>query len=251
MKKERFRKVDLVSASQVSRTWDKLAAIRFDDIASGKDRSYTEVLLPLVEDFSKRSAGGKLLDVGCGVGFASRVASSYFETVDAIDPSPVSISIAKRENFADNINYQTSSIEEFRPEGSQYDSLISSMVLMDCVDHDEFLRSCCRAVKPGSQMVFTLCHPFFWPRYWGFEKYSWFSYNSESAIESNFRTSTTGISSETTIYFHRPISAYLNSLLSAGASIKSIREISGISVRSRVLNKFPRYMVIEAVKAKC
>jgi SAM-dependent methyltransferase len=244
----KFRRVEGVTNADISNVWDRLAPTRYHDVTTGRDRSYTEVLFPLVEDFLRNQVGGKLMDAGCGVGFVSRAASRYFESVDAIDLSPISISIAKEENYSKNVRYHISSIENFCREGTKYDALISSMVLMDCLDHKTFLNSCCSVLKPGARMMFTLCHPFFWPRYWGFERYSWFAYNSEIAIESNFKTSSTGLSGSKTIYFHRPISAYVNALFSGQASITSVREVSGLSVNSRILDRFPRYLAIEAVR---
>lgn len=245
---KKFRRMKGVTSADVSRIWDVLASKRYEDIASGKDRSYTEVLLPLVENFIRRQDGSSLLDAGCGVGFATQVASNQFEHIDAIDLSPESISIARNMNSHNNVTYHISSIEDFPRKHSGYDALVSSMALMDCVDYKRFVSSCCDLVKPGGRMLFTLCHPFFWPRYWGFEKYSWFNYNSEIAIEANFQTSFTGPSEEKTIYFHRPVSAYINALSSGRAKILSIKEVSGLSVRSATLNRFPRYLAIEAIR---
>jgi SAM-dependent methyltransferase len=248
MNLRKFRRIGDVTNADISDIWDRLAPSRYWHVKTGKDRSYTEVLFPLVEDFIKKHGGGKLIDAGCGVGFVSRAASRYFESVDAIDLSLTSISIAREENHAKNVRYHTGSIENFSQGGIKYDALVSSMVLMDCLDHRAFLDSCVAMLKPGARMMFTLCHPFFWPRYWGFEKYSWFVYNSEIAIESNFRTSSTGLSDSKTIYFHRPISAYINALSSGRASIVGVREVSGLSVNSRILDRFPRYLAIEAVR---
>jgi ubiquinone/menaquinone biosynthesis C-methylase UbiE len=241
----KFQKVEDVQISDVAKIWDALAPVRYHDIDSGNDRSYTEVLLPLLEEFSAKTSGSKLVDAGCGVGFGSKVAARYFKTVDAIDLSKASIALAKTKNSAPNIRYLHSSVEDFSKEHNGYDALISSMVLMDCPDSKGFLKACHGLVKPGGSMIFTLCHPFFWPRYWGFEKYGWFKYGSEVAIQSNFRTSSTGLSKSNTIYFHRPLSTYIAELTDLGVKSINIREISGISVKSKVLNRYPRYLTIE------
>lgn len=244
----KFRKIDDVKISDVVTIWDALAPVRYHEINSGKDRSYTEVLLPLLEEFCKKASGSTLIDAGCGVGFGSKVAARHFKSVDAIDPSKASVDLAESKNFSPNIRYLNSSAESFSKDHIGYDALISSMVLMDCPDSKGFLQACHRLVKPGGSMIFTLCHPFFWPRYWGFEKYSWFNYGSEVAIKSNFRTSSTGLSKSNTIYFHRPISTYISELTDLGVRSLNIREISGISVKSKVLNRYPRYLTIEVMK---
>lgn len=244
----KFQKIENVQLSDVAKIWDALAPVRYHDIDSGNDRSYTEVLLPLLEEFSAKTSGSKLVDAGCGVGFGSKVAARHFKSVDAIDPSKASIALGESKNFASNIRYLHSSAEDFSIEHSGYDALISSMVLMDCPDSQGFLKACHRLVKPGGSMIFTLCHPFFWPRYWGFEKYGWFNYGSEVAIQSNFRTSSTGLSKSNTIYFHRPLSTYISELTDLGVKSLNIREISGIAVKSKVLNRYPRYLTIEIVK---
>ncbi|WP_407496101.1 class I SAM-dependent methyltransferase [Pseudooceanicola sp. MF1-13] len=243
-----FQKIEDVQISDVAKIWDDLAPVRYQDIDSGKDRSYTEVLLPLLEEFSAKTSGSKLVDAGCGVGFGSKVAARHFKSVDAVDPSKASIALGESKNFAPNIRYFHSSAEDFSKGHNDYDALISSMVLMDCPNSKEFLKACHLMVRPGGKMIFTLCHPFFWPRYWGFEKYGWFNYGSEFAIQSNFRTSSTGLSKSKTIYFHRPLSNYLSDLTSLGVESLNIREISGVAVKSQVLNRYPRYLSIEVVK---
>lgn len=248
MNRTKFQKIEDVQISDVAKIWDALAPVRYQDIDSGNDRSYTEVLLPLLEEFSAKMSGSKLVDAGCGVGFGSKVAARHFKSVDAIDPSKASIALGESKNFASNIRYFHSSAEDFSAENNGYDALISSMVLMDCPDSKGFLQACHRLVKPGGRMIFTLCHPFFWPRYWGFEKYGWFNYSSEVAIKSNFRTSSTGLSKSSTIYFHRPLSTYLSDLTGLGIESLNIREISGTSVKSKLLNRYPRYLTIEVVK---
>lgn len=248
MTNPKFEKMDGVKLSDVAKIWDGLAPIRYRDIESGKDRSYTEVLLPLLEDFSKSASGSKLVDVGCGVGFCSRVAAQHFETVHAIDPSSVSIALAKQKNPANNIKYLDSSAEEFKHRNGEFDALISSMVLMDCPNAKAFIGACHNMVRPGGRLLFTLCHPFFWPRYWGFEKYKWFNYGSEVAVQSYFRTSSTGLSDTKTIYFHRSLSAYMSEFAKLGVEKIEIREISGISVKSQVQGRYPRYLSIEIVK---
>lgn len=248
MTSAKFEKIDGVELSDVVKIWDGLAPVRFRDIESGKDRSYTEVLLPLLEDFSKSANGSKLIDVGCGVGFGSQVAARYFDTVHALDPSSGSIALAKEKNQAHNIEYFNSSAEEFRHKNGEYDALISSMVLMDCPNAKDFISACHSMVRPGGKLIFTLCHPFFWPRYWGFEKYKWFSYGSELAVQSYFRTSSTGVSDTKTIYFHRSLTAYLSEFSRLGVEQLEIREISGISVKSRVQSRYPRYLSIEVIK---
>lgn len=248
MTSPKFEKIDGVKLSDVAKIWDELAPVRYQDIESGKDRSYTEVLLPLLEDFSKAASGSKLVDVGCGVGFGSKVAARNFETVHAIDPSSGSIALAKEKNQAHNIEYINSSAEEYRHQNGEYDALISSMVLMDCPNAKAFLTACHNMVRPGGRLIFTLCHPFFWPRYWGFEKYKWFNYGSEVAVQSYFRTSSTGVSDTKTIYFHRSLSAYMSEFAKLGVEQIEIREISGISVKSRVQSRYPRYLSIEVIK---
>jgi ubiquinone/menaquinone biosynthesis C-methylase UbiE len=241
-----FRRIAGVTKEDVAHVWDNLAHSRYEDILSGSDRSYTQVLLPLISDFIKKNSGGSLLDVGCGVGFVAKEASRYFDRVDAIDLSQDSILIARERNFESNISYHIASVEGFESDLKSYDVVVCSMALMDCNDLQGFLRSCASLAGTKGRLIFTLCHPFFWPRYWGFEKCKWFSYNAELAILSKFRTSSTGVSDYPSIYFHRPISLHINCLSSNGFSIDRIREISGLTVKSKVLNKFPRYLCIEA-----
>lgn len=50
-----FRRIAGVTKEDVAHVWDNLAHSRYEDILSGSDRSYTQVLLPLISDFIKKT----------------------------------------------------------------------------------------------------------------------------------------------------------------------------------------------------
>ena len=50
-----------------------------------------------------------------------------------------------------------------------------------------------------------ITHPFFWPKYWGYESEEWYKYNEEIFIENEFSISFEKEMGKTT-YIHRPLS---------------------------------------------
>jgi hypothetical protein len=98
------------------------------------------------------------------------------------------------------------------------------MVLMDVPDLDTFLTAAYHIVRPGGMFVFSVTHPWFWPRYYGYESEAWFNYNAEIFIESPFRISMQPDCGLVSTHVHRSLEAYVRALLSARFSIEMLRE---------------------------
>jgi len=85
---------------------------------------YVSSWIPTMPDIeSKLEQGGKVADVGCGVGWSSIALAKGFPNVeiDAIDPDDLSIEeakrIAKEEGVSEQINFHVSTVEEADVEG--------------------------------------------------------------------------------------------------------------------------------------
>lgn len=242
-----MRQIKNIDNDIIRDRWDRLADTRYNDIATGKDTSYNSILIPFYEDIVKRSKPRSVLDAGCGVGFLSKIASKYSDRVVGIDISRNSINIAERFNSVENVNYKCCDVCNYE-DNLDFDFIISNMVLMDCVDPSYYLSSCHRLMSPGGVIVIVFINPMYWPRYWGYEKRKWFSYKSIIHISANFSTSSSGSTGFDSIHTHRPLSDYINIIINSGFTIKSMLEITGSAIKSKLLAKYPRYVSIVAEK---
>lgn len=217
--------VDPKSTTDLAEEWDRIAHVRAGELSGGLDLSYQHVLMPTVEELMGPAAG-RLLDVGCGTGELTRRLSLRAEQVVAIDPSARSIEEARRrsQNIA-HIEWRSKSIEDFVRvwRGYQFDVTVANMSLMDAADLNSVLAAVGEILKSGGLFVWTITHPWFWPTYWGYEGAPWFDYNRETFIEAEFRI-TRHASGLNTTHIHRPLSTYLNSMISHGLAPESLVE---------------------------
>jgi len=86
-----------------------------------------------------------------------------------------------------------------------------------------FAEALARLLQIGGVFVATLAHPWFWPRYWGYEKEAWFSYSREIFIEAPFEISHHR-TQFTTTHIHRPLEYYLAAFASFGFSLDALVE---------------------------
>lgn len=213
------------SRADVEREWDALAPVRETQISHSKDISFTSVLLPAIQNLSQESDFTSVIDVGCGLGFVTDYISSRSDAVTAIDISSDSIRIAhQRLKHRKNVSFFHSSMEDFPETSPSHFSLaISSMTLMTVLDIRSFLSSLSRVLKPGSHFIFTITHPCFWPRYWGYESEDWFDYNKEIIIEAPFSISRDKTNLVTT-HIHRPLDMYVECLHNNNFAIDTLIE---------------------------
>jgi len=241
------RKLNHIDNETIRKQWDISAEKRFKEISTGTDLSYRNVLMPYFEASLKRAKPNQVLDAGCGVGFIAKLASSHCSYVAGVDLSPKSIKIAQDRNCGENVEFICSSIETFNPK-TKFDFIVANMTLMDCVDHKAFITSCSNLLNKGGKFVATITNPFYWPRYWQYEKKAWFTYNQEIHVEAEFSTSSTGLAGFQTIHTHRPLSSYVKAICEAQLTMSDLSELSGAVQKRSVHSKYPRYIALEGIK---
>ncbi|PPF56196.1 hypothetical protein C5C55_09065 [Rathayibacter sp. AY1C2] len=231
---------------ELTREWDRIAAIRHAQQISGKDTSFNAVLKPAI--LQRIGTAQSVLDAGCGTGILTNdIASLPGVVVTGVDPSPVSIELARR--FSNNSATEThvSTLENWsrRYDGTSYDLITANMVLMDTLDLSSFLISARHLLKRGGRLVATVVHPNFWPRYWGYEDLPDFDYLKTSAITGRFKIGqqTTNLS---TTHIHRPLADYVRSITSAGFALKEVTEMYGAERRLPFEKRYPRFLLLEA-----
>lgn len=228
------------SLSQIAKEWDAIAALRDDQIASGKDHSANAVLAPAI--LARLKTCKSLVDIGCGTGWLTARAEEYTSLAVGVDPSKESISLARLRHPGRSIKYAAESVETFSRGHAKFESAISNMAASCAPDLQGFLVASRRILKRGAPFLLTIPHPCFWPLYWGYASHPRFKYQKTFAVEGEFK-----IRKEATAYltthFHHPLELYVSSLATAGFSVESLDELAGREF------DYPRFLLVGA-KAK-
>lgn len=225
------------SLSTVAREWDAIAALRDDQVCSGKDHSANFVLAPAI---LKQIPNAKsLIDIGCGTGWLTARVERHVAITVGIDPSRESIVLARLRHPGNAINYVSESVEAYSRKRHSFEVAISNMAVSSAPNLKDFLIASRNILKKGAVFIFTIPHPCFWPLYWGYASHPRFSYGKSFAVEGEFK-----IQKETsaflTTHFHHPLEMYISALAATKFSIESISELTG-----RGFN-FPRFLLIKA-----
>ena len=227
----------------IANEWDNIAILRQKQIESKMDTSFHQILLPsiskqieLIENVSQK----KLSDLGCGSGYLTNYLSLSVKETVGIDLSKKNIELAQNKYTKNNLNFYNCSIENFSK--NTYEIAVANMVLMDVVNINECIKAISNLVTKEGNFIFSITHPYFWPKYWKYENESWYNYSQELIIESEFKI-TNEITSYKTTHIHRPLSMYTKLLKQFNFEIDSILELPNDKK-----SKYPRFLIINCKK---
>lgn len=235
------------SHEELAHQWDRLAALRSEQIWGGLDSSYLQTLAPLALELAAIQPLDSVLDVGCGVGYLTGKVRQEARDVVGIDISSQCLAEAKA--HVPEGSFVHASLEDFAASRigiEQFSVVLASMVLMDTPLLDSFLRAAYAVMSPGGRFIATIAHPYFWPRYWGYEADPRFDYLTECVVESDFRIKGQTALGGTTTHFHRPLSRYVEALSDAGFAILRMLEVRGPDGRE----SYPRFVGFEATRER-
>lgn len=223
---KRIKPCSVKTHTDLTPEWDQLAGERHRLIASGEDLSFHHVVIPTTWHLLEGTDRTVVLEIGSGTGeFTLKLAQSS-GTVIAVEPSRASIDIAQQVCLGiPNVQFVESPIEEtgeFLCE-KRATTAVAVMTLMTAPDLRGFARALAGHLNVGAKFIAMLTHPCFWPRYWGYEKESWFSYERETFIETPFTISKCQTDLKTT-HIHRPLSHYLNVFAEEGFALEALTE---------------------------
>lgn len=225
----------------VTEEWNLIAPERDAQVAGNHDASFSQVLEPWV--LNRVSGAKRIVDVGCGTGRLTSKLGLRAEKVIGIDPSDISIAIARSHDPI--AEYAVASIEDWVAQhpNTESDLVVANMVLMDAVRLDSFVAAIARLARRG-RVLATMTHPAFWPLYWGYATNPGFNYSNDLIVEAPFKTSTHEFGLTAT-HVHRPLGVYLQELRANGLAVTEFEELRG--PESPAQFPFPRFIGLEAV----
>jgi len=236
--------------------WDKAAREYSSLVDSPSNMCYRALIDPYLKDFFSRFSGGKILDLGCGDGYLSRLLPDIF-FITGIDSSEELIKIAK-EKKSSGVFFVGDITKKFSlKENEEFDLAVSNMVLMSVDNISEVYRSVFQYLKPGGQFVMTILHPVFsrptmrWFKTWPmkilrcdpFARIDGYG----NFFEKNF--SILGLKNATPLV-HRSIADYLQPAIEIGLKLKKMNELYPTMEivqkfnQPKFLAKYPMVMVL-------
>lgn len=239
------------SNSEISKEWDAIAKVRSQQLLRHEDISMDKVLIPLLFNLTSGCNFSNVIDLGCGTGYSTKHFHAKSKKLTGIDISSLSVKEAK--SIAPEINFIAISIEDYSSMNTEVFTLaISNMTFMDVANLEKVIKSTSDLLQLNAHLILTITHPYFWPLYWGYEKYDWFNYSKEIEIEANFNISLND-SPFITTHYHRPLETYINLLEKYNLQIIEMREpMPDTEIMKKYPSKweYPRFVGMKCIKTK-
>lgn len=204
-----------------SECWDANCYVRANDIESGIDTTYNDVIVPYVKRFIEcfTNADDTILDIGCGCGFLTNIISKS-NKVTGIDISENFIEYSKKSY--PHILFYHKSIYDFNVKET-FNICIATLVIHTISDISTFFSVVKSILSHKGYLMFIIPHPCFWAekkivdfKDYGINEKMYFlpfKINGNDEYPSNM------------IYFHRTLSYYINTAVNSGFDIVKIDEL--------------------------
>ncbi len=155
--------------SEVAAHWDENAAEWVRGVRCGWDIYRTYVNNPAFFALLPELEGLRVLDIGCGEGFNTRLFAERGATVVGIDVSSKMIDAARalEDQTSPAIEYHHTPANDLsRFADASFDAALSTMALMDMSDYAGCIGETARVLKPGGLFQFSILHPCMMTRAW-------------------------------------------------------------------------------------
>lgn len=223
----------------VAKHWNGNADLWTDHVRRGWD-TYREYLNnPAFMRFIGDLKGKKVLDAGCGEGYNTRILARKGAKMVGIDISPKMIHHARQVERREplGIRYEITSFSDLSLfENASFDTVVSTMALMDGPDYAGAIREFFRVLRPNGDLFFSVTHPCFMTRGFG-----WVTNENDEPVKLNVsdyfrrrpyveRWHFSQLPAEergrpfAVPTFPRTLSDYLNTLIETGFMLKKIHE---------------------------
>lgn len=225
----------------------------------GKDGSHfhQNVAIPTLVESLKLHKIKHVLDVGCGSGVLAPHITQSGAHYTGIDISQKLIHKAKsyHTNHAQFRVLDARKLARSLPEAS-FDVAVFLLSIQDMNPLDQVIANVAQVLKSGGTLAIFMTHPCFRiPRQsgWGYEKSKKLQYRRIDRYLTPFKIPMKQHRQGVTISFHRPLSAYINTLGSHGFMMDKLDEITTYEAgnnkaEQRAHDEIPLFMLIRAIK---
>lgn len=172
-------------------------------------------------------AGKRVLDLGCGYGWHCLYAAGHgAQSVLGTDISEKMLAVARGKTASPAVTYLRAAMEDLDLPAAGFDVALSSLAFHYVRDFAPLVRSVYRWLAPGGSFVFSVEHPVFTaqgPQDWWYGEdgeilhFPVDNYYYEGERQAVFL-------GEPVIKYHRTLTAYLDTLLTAGFALQRIVE---------------------------
>ena len=235
--------------------WETHAGWWIDGFTDGVDPEYTEQILPLAA--AELAGSSRILDVGCGDGQLSRLATQQGASlVVGIDPTWNQLTVARER--AGGPVYGRSGAAALPFPDETFDAVVACLVFEHIRDVDDAIAEVARVLRAGGRFCFFLNHPLLQTPNSGWIDDQWLD-----PPEQYWRIGDYLIEDETIEevekgvfipFIHRPLSRYINALASNGLLITRMEEPAppaGFLARAEeyeAASTIPRLLYLRTVK---
>jgi ubiquinone/menaquinone biosynthesis C-methylase UbiE len=206
--------------------WDEHAQWWIDGFTDGADPEYVEQIIPLaVEELAGRH---KILDLGCGDGQIARALAAQGSDVLGVDPTQLHIDVAIERGGGPR--YLLGGATKIPADDETFDAVVACLVFEHIDQMDEAMMEVARVLKPNGQFSFFLNHPLLQTPGSG-----WIDDHIIDPPEQYWRIGPYLVVTETIEevdkdvyirFIHRPLSRYVNALISNGMTLERMVEPS-------------------------
>jgi SAM-dependent methyltransferase len=146
--------------------WNRVADSWTDFVREGQDITRDEMNNPSMFELIGDVRGLKILDLGCGEGYNSRImAGMVAGSVVGVDVSDELIRFAKEKEEEDGlgIEYRVLDASDMKEafEAGSFDVVVCFMAIMDIEKYKEVISEVARVLKPSGRFIFNMPHPCF------------------------------------------------------------------------------------------
>jgi 2-polyprenyl-3-methyl-5-hydroxy-6-metoxy-1,4-benzoquinol methylase len=162
--------------------------------------------------------GRKVLDAGSGEGYLSRLLAERGAEVVGVEPAAALLARAQKieQERRQGIRFEQADLSTLPEVGQPFDAVVCSMVLLAIPAWQSAMAACVGALKPGGRFVFSITHPAFenlYPTWRDHGRYQLDRYLDEYEMPEGCAPD-----------FHRPLSAYINEVVSLGCRVTELCE---------------------------
>lgn len=200
------------------RRWSSFPRQALDSMEPDGDFGRRNLLNPVLLRMLGAIRGQRILDAGCGHGYLSRMLAGYGAQVTGVEPAQPLYDYAAEREAGDQlgIRYIQADLCGLPSLGDPFDAVVANMVFLDIPDWAGAMKACVDALAMGGLLVFSIIHPCFeqlGPMWREHGEYRTREYFAEYEIAERYASN-----------FHRPLSAYINELISLGCHLLEIAE---------------------------